>query len=216
MKDYKEKLQGVYLVLDPSVPEEILIEKLEYALKGGVSIVQIWDNWPKHFKKISKINLIQRLHKITGPYSVPLLINNEWELLENESLDGVHFDIIPHDFEKIKGNIKRKVICGITCNNDLTNIAWAERNKLDYISFCAMFPSSSVDTCEIVNPDTILKARKMTQIPLFLSGGITPDNFHSLKIFNFQGIAVISGILSAESPEESVKKYYQEFNKIVQ
>jgi len=216
MKDYKEKLQGVYLVLDPSVPEEILIEKLEYALIGGVSIVQIWDKWPKHFKKISKINLIQRLHKITEPYSVPLLINNEWELLESESLDGVHFDIIPLDFDEIKARFNRKLTYGITCNNDLTNIAWAERNKLDYISFCAMFPSSSVDTCEIVNPDTILKARKMTQIPLFLSGGITPDNFHSLKTFNFQGVAVISGILSAESTEESVKKYYEEFNKIIQ
>ncbi|HLT93208.1 MAG TPA: thiamine phosphate synthase, partial [Membranihabitans sp.] len=90
---------------------------------------------------------------------------------------------------------------------------WAESHRLDYISFCSLFPSSTADRCEIVRFDTIQNARKMTDIPLFLAGGITPEKMELLQDLDYWGIAVVSGIMLAQNPREELRKFYQEFKK---
>ncbi len=198
---------GIYLVLNPSMEKEKLLEKLKEALYGGICMVQIWNNWPDGFRVPEKMELIRAIAKIVSGYNVPVLINEEWELLHQPELDGVHFDQVPEDFQKIKKVLKRKFIAGITCENNLKIIQWAEEEGMDYISFCSMFPSTSVQSCEIVKPETVRKAREITKKPIFLSGGITTENLNDLKELNFDGVAVISGILNADSPETAARKY---------
>lgn len=198
---------GVYLVIDPAMEEKTLLEKVAQALEGGVQVLQIWNHWPEHFALADKNRLIEAILKISTQYNTPTLINEEWELLKHTALEGVHFDSIPKDFENIKKEVGRRFISGITCSNELAVIEWAERNDFDYVSFCSMFPSSSVDSCEIVRPETVRKARAITQMPLFLSGGITTANLATLKELDFNGVAVISGILSADSPKHSATAY---------
>lgn len=213
MKD-KMITRGVYLVLNPSMDKPKLLHKLKEALEGGVRMVQVWNNWPASFSLSDKQDLIRTILHITSAYKVPLLINEEWELLKDTELAGVHFDKIPEDYEAIKFEIKRAFICGITCSNDLEVIHWAGQNQLDYISFCAMFPSISAGSCEIVRPETVKKAREITQIPFFLSGGITTENMVALKELDFAGVAVISGILNAASPQKSASAYTHALNKL--
>jgi thiamine-phosphate pyrophosphorylase len=198
---------GVYLVLDPAVEQRVLLAKLETALKGSLQVVQIWNNWQVGSDKLLLISAISKMCKI---YRVPLLINEEWELLQQTAdLDGVHFDIIPHDLDAIRRSIARPFITGITCSGDLDTVAWAQAHQLDYISFCAMYPSPSAGTCNIVMPETVSKAREITAMPIFVSGGITPQNTSELKQqIPFDGIAVISGVLSADDPEQIVREYH--------
>lgn len=198
---------GVYLVIDPAMDQELLLAKVSQALEGGVQVLQIWNHWPEHFGLADKQGLVEAILKISSQFNVPVLINEEWELLKHTGLDGVHFDSIPKDYEHIQKDIGRPFISGITCSNDLAVIEWAEQHDFDYVSFCSMFPSSSVDSCEIVRPKTVQKAREITQMPLFLSGGITTGNLASLKELDFNGVAVISGILSSDSPQASAASY---------
>jgi thiamine-phosphate pyrophosphorylase len=198
---------GVYLVIDPAMDEQVLLEKVAQALEGGVQVLQIWNHWPEHFALADKKKLIAAILKISTQYNTPTLINEAWELLKHTALEGVHFDSIPENYQAIKKEIGRPFICGITCSNELAVIEWAEQNNFDYVSFCSMFPSSSVDSCEIVRPETVRKARAITQMPLFLSGGITTGNLASLKELDFNGVAVISGILSTDSPKDAAVSY---------
>lgn len=214
MKKYFEISGGLYLVLDPSMPMITLLEKLKQALAGGVRVLQIWNNWPSSFQNSEKKALIKAIIAIASEYKIPVLINEDWELLKETALSGVHFDQIPENIETIKAAVGRDFIIGITCSNDLQVVAWAEQHKLDYISFCALFPSKSAGDCEIVQPETIKKARAMTQIPLFVSGGITVKNLMELKDLDFTGVAVISGILNAHSPEVATLAYIQALNKL--
>lgn len=207
MRRDSQTIGGIYLVLDPGMEKETLLHKLKEALEGGVSIVQVWNNWPASFNLSAKQNLIQSILQVAADYYVPVLINEEWELLKATGLAGVHFDKIPEDYEAIKADIKRDFICGITCSNSLEVVLWAEHNQLDYVSFCSMYPSGSVDSCEIVRPETVKRAREITHMPFFLSGGITAENLDRLKELDFAGVAVISGILSAVSPRESSAAY---------
>lgn len=205
---------GLYLVLDPSMPLEILIKKLTEALDGGVNVLQVWNNWPNNFNMTSKIELVNAITAIASAYNVPILVNEEWELLKHTSLSGVHFDHIPNHYENIKTTINRDFIAGITCSNDLSTVKWAVQQQLDYISFCALFPSKSAGVCEIVAPETIQKAREITHLPFFVSGGITAQNLSTLKDLDFTGVAVISGILSVDNPRKAASAYVQAINQL--
>lgn len=205
---------GLYLVLDPSMSLDILIIKLNEALNGGVSILQIWNNWPSTFNFTDKIELVNAITAIASTHNVPVLVNEEWDLLQDTALSGVHFDQIPENYEAIKATINRDFIAGITCSNDLNTVKWETQQSLDYVSFCALFPSKSAGECEIVAPETIKKARAITNLPFFVSGGITAQNLSELKDLDFTGVAVISGILSVDSPKEAASAYVQAINQI--
>lgn len=206
---------GVYLVIDPAIERSLLLSRLGPALKAGVTAVQLWANWLPGADKRSCISAVANLCRA---YGVPLLIDNDWELLiDSPDLDGVHFDGIPSDLSAIQKAVGRPFITGITCSGDLEVVRWAEANGLDYISFCAMFPSPSAGSCDIVMPSTVKEARQITNLPLFVSGGITPENILSLRLLTpFDGVAVISGVMGNEDPYGKVKRYQEALNTSTQ
>lgn len=203
-----KKLQGLYLVLDPAKDEESLLAGLRQSLAGGVDLVQIWNHWAAAFSRQEKLKLIGKVQAVAQRYSVPVLINEDWELALDAGLHGVHFDGIPDNWKEIQLALQGKLI-GITVGNDLDLVRWADENRLSYISFCSVFPSSSVTTCELVTPESIQVARELTQIPIFLSGGIRPENLPQLEKHSYQGIAVISGILGAVDPKQAASDYLE-------
>ena len=207
MSKTKVNPSGLYLVIDPSVERGILLPKLEESLEAGVDMVQLWNHWPADWDEVNILSFIHTVLKLTSSFEVSVLINEAWQWLKQCPLDGVHFDTVPDDLDEIKREIGRDFMIGLTCGNELKAIQWAARNRLDYISFCSMFPSNSVDRCEIVQPQTVLAARKITDMPIFLSGGIKPAHIAQLNHLHFQGVAVISGIMDAYSPSQSIRAY---------
>ena len=205
---------GLYLVLNPSMEKELLLRRLKNALEGGVQLLQIWNNWPADYDRDKKKRFIAAVADAAKGYSVPVLINEEWELLLDSHLSGVHFDGIPDDFTLIKENLPADACIGITCGNDLRTVEWADQQGLDYISFCALFPSSSVGDCEIVSPETLEKARSITDLPLFVSGGITPENLVQLKALDISGVAVISGIMNHDTSKQAALTYTKALNDL--
>src|SRR5690625_6447390 len=168
--------------------------RLEESLFAGVQVGPIWNHWPFSFDRSKKEKLIADIMALARPYGSPVLINEEWELLKTTDLDGVHFDKVPADIGKIREALHRDFILGITCSNDLEIIHWANQKRADYISFCLMFPSSSAGSYEIVDAQTVKKAWEITDLPLFVSGGITPDTLTELTYINISGLAVNLGI----------------------
>src|SRR5699024_11160368 len=174
-------------------------------------VLQIWNHWPESITEAEKEQLVQSICELAAEYEVPVLINDEWQLLKTTSLAGVHFDALPEeDIDEVRSTVDRDLIIGLTCMNDLEAIRQAEQMQADYISFCAMFPSPSAGSCEIVRPDTVRKARALTDLPLFLSGGVTPQKIRQeLAGLSFNGVAVISGIMKSEDPRHSAREYSQ-------
>ncbi|HLR36912.1 MAG TPA: thiamine phosphate synthase [Chitinophagaceae bacterium] len=210
MNNKKHILSGLYLVLDPAMNEEMLFKRLELVLAKEVAAIQIWD----HFRtNQDEEALIQQICDLSAPYDVPVLINNKWQHLKHTSLAGVHFDSIPKNIKEMKAEINRDIMIGLTCGNDLKMVRWAAEYELDYISFCSMFPSVSVSSCEIVTFETVKKARAIFKNSLFLAGGIYPGNLACLRELQYDGIAVVSGVMGSENPVSSIHQYYREFKK---
>src|SRR5690606_31868124 len=106
----REITGGLYLVLDPSMECSVLFYGLKEALEGGVQFLQIWNNWPADFDRNKKKHFIEAVVEIAKDYPVPILINEEWELLLDGVLSGVHFDKIPEDFTGIKEKLPKDSI----------------------------------------------------------------------------------------------------------
>lgn len=204
---------GIYLVVDPAMQAAELLAKTKDALEAGIDVVQVWNHWPEHTDKES---LIRSLGKLAHSYQVPVIINEDLSLLQIDCIDGIHFDQVPEDINAIRKQAGRNIITGITCGNDFTKIEWAVANQVNYISFCSVFPSSSVDTCELVDREIIRRTRAFTALPIFLSGGITLDNLGDLKDTGLNGIAVISGIMSSQNSYASAKAYTNALKNIKQ
>lgn len=213
MKNQKKGLQNkkIYLVIDPQMKQETITEKLKIVITKDIAAVQIWDSF-KEGQDVSQ--LISEIHAICRPENIPLFINNRWEYLISLGIDGVHFDVIPEDIDSIRNKVGREFIIGITCGNDIKVVEWAAENKVDYISFCSMFPSSSAGECEIIDHEIITKARDIFKNTLYLSGGIYPNNIKELQSIDFDGIAVISGVMSSENPSKAIDEYRNEINEI--
>ncbi|ERM80969.1 hypothetical protein P872_11725 [Rhodonellum psychrophilum GCM71 = DSM 17998] len=200
---------GLYLVIDPAMEEALLLEKLRIVLASPIAAVQVWDNFPDDGNPEA---LLEKVIVLCQEKNVPVLINNRWELLAQHVFDGVHFDQVPDHLASVRSCIKRPFLVGITCGNELSTVAWADGNAVDYLSFCSIFPSQTSNSCELVLPETIQKAREMTALPIFLAGGIRPENLNELEKLSFDGIAVVSGIMRAAAPEKAISAYLTYLN----
>jgi thiamine-phosphate pyrophosphorylase len=211
MKHQEKKITGgIYLVVDPAMNTSELFSKLQQAIAGGLGTIQIWDRWQVGADKKA---IIGHIKELAYERQIPVLINNNWELLKEFELDGIHLDQPADDLEARKAVVGRKVFIGLTCGNELETVEWAIANKLDYISFCSMFPSKSAGACELVSPHTVSQARQMTSMPLFVAGGISLQNIDQLKSTGMDGVAVISSVLKAAKPAEVVGSFREKLEK---
>lgn len=195
---------GLYLVVDPAPGRDAVLPKAEAALEGGVDVLQIWDHWDD---RQDREGFVKDLCNAARLFRVPVLLNDNIELLEQTGAHGIHFDTPELTPEEVTERAGRDVLYGVTCGNDLARVRWAAEQKADYISFCSMYPSPSVDSCDIVSLETVREARQIAAFPIFASGGITPENLIPVLESGADGIAVISGILSAEDPGAAAKEY---------
>ncbi|MDF7817035.1 thiamine phosphate synthase [Runella sp. MFBS21] len=208
MNDLKKITGGIYLVIDPAWELSFTLPRLEQALKAGISTVQIWDHW---LPDTSKEGYIEAITALAHEYEVPVFINHHWELLKNSHLDGVHFDAPPSHLPLIQKEIARPFLKGITCGNDLSTVHWATQQGFDYVSFCSMFPTSAADSCEIVQPATVIQARASTPLPIFVAGGISLGNIDSLIPCGIDGVALISGIMKSDDPFKTTIQFKNHF-----
>lgn len=196
---------GIYLVIDPSMEGNQLVESLEKAVLAKPCAIQVWDNFHSHDQVSSLICKIKAICRGTG---IPILINNHPEWAELFELDGVHFDELPDEFLSSIPALKQQgKIIGVTLNNDFRLIQSILSTDVDYLSFCSMFPSPTANSCELVDFDTVRKTRKQTSIPIFLAGGISTQNISQLQALDFDGIAVVSGVMSAPDPCIAISQY---------
>lgn len=207
----KPSNDAIYLVVDPAAGLPGLLPKLKSAIEGGIDAVQIWNNWSNYQDKQEVVETICRL---AHDNNIPVLINEEWQLLPTTEIDGVHFDKNPGNLTEIREIVGRPIIAGLTCGNDMGVIRTAIQEGFDYISFCSMFPSDSAGVCEIVSPEIVRQARQLTGMPIFLAGGINLDNIGSLKDTGMNGIALISAIMKAEDPKHAVQSFRKKLNTI--
>lgn len=197
------EMKSIYLITRLNSDDAKLIDNLERLLKyDEIYALQLYDFNGEPSEHISKVK------EICAKNNVPLFIGDDWKTALELEFDGVHYEEIPGNILEIKQKNKNLKI-GITTGNDMEKIKAAEKIGADYISFCSIFPSKTANSCEFVNLDSVQKSKNHFSGKIFLAGGITPENIHQLSGLPYDGIAVVSGIFSADDPEKSLIQYLE-------
>ncbi|QED47813.1 thiamine phosphate synthase [Cytobacillus dafuensis] len=197
----------LYLVTEESVPVEELLFKVEEAVKGGVTLVQLRE-------KLSSGNLFyekaKRLKKLLAQYHVPLIINDRVDVALAIDADGVHIGQNDIPLSVVKEIVPDSMIVGVSVST-VEEAREAEKNGADYLGVGAMFPTRSKSDAEELPSGMLDSILENVSIPIVAIGGIQLNNLAEIRDKNIAGIAVVSGIMKADDPFIAAKAFRNSF-----
>lgn len=195
---------SLYLVTDSHLSRGRSTEDIvKAAVAGGVTCVQLRE---KELETREFVNKAKELKKILQPLSIPLIVNDRIDVALAADADGIHLgqtDMNIKDARQIVGN---NIIIGISAES-LQDAIDAQSQGADYIGISPVF--NTVTKKDIAKPlglEGITNIKMHTAIPLVAIGGIKKDNITSVIAAGADAIAVVSAIVSADSPETSARE----------
>lgn len=171
---------------------EHLSDKVEQAIQGGVTIVQLRE---KHLEYESFLQQAQELKQVTQNYNIPLIINDRVDIALAMDADGVHVGQSDMDVLLVRESLGADKILGVSAQTVEQAIA-AEAAGADYLGVGAMFPTNSKEDAVEVTSETLKSICKAVEIPVVAIGGITLNNLNVLKGTGIAGAAVISAVFA--------------------
>ena len=117
-----KRLQGLYLVVDPSIPHDKLLDIVQKAIVGGVDVLQLWSSDQKGSEIL---RAAEALAKLAEQYEVPFLVNNDVTLAKHIGADGVHFDGYDITPAQVRAQMGKKSLVGYTLGSNLDKLKWA-------------------------------------------------------------------------------------------
>lgn len=201
----------LYLVTDSTgLSEEAFLEKVEQALQGGVTFLQIRE---KERSTREYIHLARQVHDIARRYQVPLVVDDRVDVALAAEVDGVHVgqsDMPVWQARKILGPDK---IVGATAKTVPQALEALEQGA-DYLGVGAIYPTTTKVVTVITSTETLGEICKAVPIPVNAIGGLNRDNLGVLKGIPIAGICVVSAIMKAADPRAAAAGLRQAFDEL--
>lgn len=194
---------SLYLCTDSHINKNYdIAECVRQAILGGVTMVQVREK----NKNTDEIYLLaDKIKKITDIYNIPLIINDNIDVVLKINADGIHIgqdDISCLEARKTLGQNK---IIGVTVTT-LEQAKIAIEQGATYLGVGAMYKSTTKKDAKIVNHDEFNKIINYCKIPIVVIGGINENTIPNFKKSNISGYAMIRPILEKENIIESTNK----------
>ncbi len=198
----------LYLVTDEKAGRgRDIIEIVKQAVKGGVTVVQLRE------KELNTRQFVERaaaLKKILKPYNVPLIINDRLDIALAVEADGLHIGQNDMPLELVRKTVSGNMIIGLSVET-IQQVRDAEELSVDYLGVSPVF-STPTKTDFDEKPwglEGLRKAREISKHILVGIGGINAGNAEDVIKAGADGIAVVSGICSADNPESASRELIQ-------
>lgn len=202
--------QGLYAITDTThIDATTMLAKTKSILEAGAKLLQY---------RSTETNPIQRnleatqLSQLCRRLNVPLIINNDIELVIKLNADGIHLGKNDPSIAEARAMLDQHAIIGYSCYNDLSRASDALDAGADYLAFGACFPSPSKPEAIQISPAIIKQAKQiLSHPPIVAIGGITPENGALLIEAGADMLAVISGLYRSKEPFDTATKYINLF-----
>ena len=202
MNDIKEKLR-LYLVTDSTgLSEEQFLNKVEGALKGGVTFLQIRE---KEKSTREYIELADKVHQISSKYHVPLLVDDRVDVAQAIDAEGVHLGQSDMEIKIARKILGENRIIGATAKT-VPQAVEAYEQGADYLGVGAIYPTTTKVKTVITSVDTLRDICNEVPIPVNAIGGLNKDNIDILRGVPIAGICVVSAIMKASDSFMAAKE----------
>ena len=189
---------SLYFITDSTnYAEEAFLCRVEQALKGGVTLIQLRE---KNKSTRAYIELAEKVHKIARRYDVPLIIDDRVDVAIAIDAEGVHLgaeDMTVSMARKILGEDK---IIGATAKT----VPWAldvAAQGADYLGVGAIYPTTTKVKTVLTSTDTLRDICRAVSVPVNAIGGLNKDNIDVLTGIPIAGICAVSAIMKAADPQ---------------
>lgn len=191
---------SMYFITDSSnYSEEEFLIRVEQALKGGVTLLQLRE---KDKTTREYIELAKKVHELTKKYDVPLIIDDRVDVALAINAEGVHVgqsDMPVSMARKLMGDDK---IVGATTKT-VEQAVEACAQGADYLGVGAIYPTTTKVKTVLTSTETLKDICNSVPIPANAIGGLNKDNIDILKGISISGICVVSAIMKAENPQKA-------------
>lgn len=191
---------SLYFITDSSgFPEDEFLGRIEAALQGGVTFLQIRE---KDRTTREYLSLARKVHDLTRKYNVPLIIDDRLDIAMAMDAEGIHLgqsDMPIHLARKIFGPDK---IIGATAKT-VPQALEAYEQGADYLGVGAIYPTTTKVKTVLTSTDTLRDICNAVPIPANAIGGLNKDNIDILAGIPIAGICVVSAIMKAEDPKQA-------------
>lgn len=202
----------LYLVSDDSFVDANFLAKVEGALEGGVTSVQLR---LKNASTASYIGLGEKVLALTRRYRVPLIVDDRVDVALAVGADGLHVGEEDISWEMARRMIgpNRILGCSTYGRPELVRKALASEVRADYVSSGTVFASTTKpgNTPQGVQQFATLRQiieeeAGIREVPLVAIGGITAENAAECIREGADGVAVVAGLLGVEGlPGQAAK-----------
>ena len=186
---------SLYFITDSTgYNEEDFLHRVEQALKGGVTLLQLRE---KNKSTREYIWLAEKVHAIAKSYNVPLIIDDRVDVALAINAEGVHVgadDMPIATARKLMGDGK---IVGATAKT----VPWAKEayeEGADYLGVGAIYPTTTKVKTVLTSTDTLRNICNAVPVPVNAIGGLHRDNIDVLVGIPIAGICVVSAIMKAD------------------
>ena len=190
----------LYAITDRgSLDKKVFFEKIEEALQGGVTILQLRE---KELDEDSFTDEAIEVKSLCRKYGVPLITNDNVNVALKSGADGVHVGIEDMPIDEIRRKTPDSFIIGATCKT-VEQAQSAERLGADYMGVGAVFPSPTKKNAVRITREQLKEICSSVSIPAVAIGGITLENVGELQDGGMSGIAVVSAVFSADDIQKA-------------
>lgn len=189
----KERLL-LYAVTDRSwVGHQTLLEQIEDALVGGVTILQLRE---KQLDEDDFVREAVEAGKLCRRYGVPLIINDNVDVALKSGADGVHVGMEDAPVAEIRRRVGADFLIGATAKT-VEQARVAEEAGADYLGVGAVFPSPTKKNAIRITREQLHEICSSVSIPAVAIGGISLENAAQMQGGGMSGIAVVSAVFGA-------------------
>lgn len=202
----------LYFITDSTgFAEEEFLYRVEKALKGGATILQLRE---KEKTTREYIELAEKVHGITKKYNVPLIIDDRVDVALAVDAEGVHVGASDMPVETARKLMGEEKIVGATAKT----VPWAleaYEQGADYLGVGAIYPTTTKVKTVLTSTKTLNDICKAVPIPVNAIGGLNKDNIDVLKGIPISGICVVSAIMKATDPKRASAELKEAFCNII-
>ena len=191
---FDPKLLQLYAVTDRQwTGRQTLIQQLEAALQGGVTLVQLRE---KDLDDAAFLAEAREVVALCHRYGVPCLINDNLPVALAAGADGVHVGQEDQPVADIRRQVGPDFLIGATAKT-LDQALAAQAAGADYLRVGACFPSPTKPNAKGITREALADICAAVSLPVVAIGGITLQNARQLQGVGMAGLAVISALFAA-------------------